>query len=360
MRRFGEITMVVSVAWVLLHVSGSHAAEDKFTLQIDKVVIEPGAQLEQGKVAVVRCHWSAKFLPDSSSSKKAVNQIVKPSGLGGIEVKAQKAKAATGLKKFDRLSKPGYYKAESPLKGEFKADWIPDAAGPALVTCFVVSPGAPSQTARAEKSLPVVVTLASAQVDSPQTAKGGAPTAASPASLEIVHATGAPTADCGAISGHFLMTKLTIKNSGKALRPNQGIVRIRGEHGTYPDNLSFSSGDVTLPEIKPGSANVIEVPVGFANLKAEKLAMLSGTTRPFQVELLSRPDGAFPHVKGFSFPISFPKGLCAATTASAIPPTAAAAGISSAPKTPRSGTSQRPETTPGPAPPPSLPGPPRR
>ena len=360
MRRIGAIALVVSVAWGLVHVSGSHAAEDKFALQVDKVVIEPGAQIQQGKVAVVRCQWSAKFLPDSSSSKKAVNQVVKPSGLGGIEVKVQQAKAATGLKRFDRLSKPGYYKAESPLKGEFKADWIPDTAGPALVTCFVVSPGAPSQTARAEKSLPVVVTLASAQVDSPQTAKGAAPGAAAASHLEIVHATGTPTADCGAISGHFLMTKLTIKNSGKALRPNQGIIRIRGEHGTYPDNLSFSSGDVTLPEIKQGPANVIEVPVNFGNFKAEKLAMLSGTTRPFQVELVSGPGGAFPHVKGFSFPISFPKGLCAATTAAASPRTAATTGVASAPKPPRPGPSSGPETTPGPAPPPSVPGTPRR
>jgi hypothetical protein len=356
MRRIGAIALAASVAWLLVHVSGSHAAEDRFTMQIDKVVVEPGTQIQKGKLAVVRCQWSATFLADRSSTKKAVNQVVKPAGHGGIEIKIQKAKAATGLKKFDRLSKPGHYKAESPLKGEFTADWIPDAAGPALVTCFVVSPWATSQTARAEKSLPVVVTLASVQVDSPQSAKGAAPTVASPSNLEILHATGAPTADCGSISGHFLTTKLTIKNSGNPLRPDRGIVRIRGEYGTYPDNLSFSSGDVTLPEIKAGPANVIEVPVSFANLKPEKLTMLAGTTRQFQAELLPKSIGAFPPVKGFSFPVSFPKGLCATAAA----PAAAPAAILSAQRTPRTGPAQIPEISPGPAPPPSSPTTPRR
>ncbi len=358
MRRTGEIALAASVAWVLVHVSGSHAAEDKFTMQIDKVIVEPGAQIQQGKAAVVRCQWSAKFLPDGSSSKKAVNQVIKPSGLGGIEVKIQNAKAVTGLKKFDRLPKPGYYKAESPLKGEFKADWIPDAAGPALVTCFVVSPWATAQTARAEKSLPVVVALASGQVDSPQTAKGAAPTVASRSNLEILHATGAPTADCGTISGHFLTMKLTIKNSGSPVRPDHGIVRIRGEHGTYPDNLTFSSGDVTLPEIKAGPANVIEVPVSFANFKQEKLAMLAGTTRQFQAELLPKPSGTFPQVKGFSFPVSFPKGLCSTAAAPPVAPAAAPTAVLSPQRTPRA--AQTPETSPGPAPPPSSPTTPRR
>jgi hypothetical protein len=358
MRRIGKIALAASVAWILVHVSGSHAAEDKFTMQIDKVIVEPGTQIQQGKVAAVRCQWSAKFLRDTASNKKAVNQVVKPSGLGGIEVKTQKAKAATGLKKFDRLSKPGHYKAESPLKGEFKADWIPDAAGPVLVTCFVVSPWATPQTARAEKSLPVVVTLASGQVDSPQIAKGAAPTVASPSNLEILHATGAPTADCGTMSGHFLMTKLTIKNSGRPLRPDHGIVRIRGEYGTYPDNLTFSSGDVTLPEIKAGPANVIEVPVSFANFKQEKLTMLAGTTRQFQAELLPKSSGAFPHVKGFSFPVSFPKGLCATAATPPAAPAAAPTTVLSAQRTPRA--AQAPETSPGPAPPPSSPTAPRR
>ncbi|MGH7348225.1 MAG: hypothetical protein ACREK4_25190, partial [Candidatus Rokuibacteriota bacterium] len=263
MRRIAEIALVISVAWMLLDAAGSDAAEDKFTLEIDKVIVEPGTQIPQGKAAVIRCQWSARFVADGSASKKAVNEVLKASGQGGIEVRRHAAKAATGLKKVDPLSRPGRYTTDSPLKGEFKADWIPDATGPTLATCFVAGP---RQTARAEKSLPVVVALAAAPVESPQTAKSAAPTAAPTSKLEILSATGAPTADCGTISGHFLTTKLTIKNSGKPLGPHQGIVRVRGEYGTYPDNLSFASGDIELPEIKAGPANVVEVPVGFANL----------------------------------------------------------------------------------------------
>ncbi|MGH7348039.1 MAG: hypothetical protein ACREK4_24250, partial [Candidatus Rokuibacteriota bacterium] len=99
------------------------------------------------------------------------------------------------------------------------------------------------------------------------------------------------------------------------------------------------------------------VPVGFANLKRDKLAMLPGTTRLLQVELLPKPSGAFAHVKGFSFPVSFPKGLCAAAAVSSTPPPAMPTGVASAPKTPRPPTSQKPETTPGPAPPPAAAGP---
>ena len=125
--------------------------------------------------------------------------------------------------------------------------------------------------------------------------------------------------------------------------PEHGIVRIRGEYGTYPDNLIFSSGDVALPEIKAGPATVIEVPVSFANFKQEKLALLAGTTRQFQAELLPKPSGTFPRMKGFSFPVSFPRQLCATAAA---PPVAKAA--------------QTPETSPGPSPAPSSSTTPRR
>jgi len=362
MKRIREIALAASMVWTLVQVSGSHASEDKFTMQIDKVIVEPGVQIQQGKAAVIRCQWSAKFLPDGSSTKKTVNQVVKPSGFGGIEVKIQTARAATDLKRFDRLSKPGYYKAESPLGGEFKAEWIPATAGPASVTCFVVSPWTTSRTVRAEKSLPVVVAPASIQVASSQVtsspeANGVVGTGARSSNLEILQATGAPTADCGTISGHFLTMKLTIKNSGRLVQPDHGIVRIRAEYGTYPDNLSFSSGDVALPEIKEGPANVIEVPVSLANFKPEKVTMLAGTTLQFQAELLSRPNRTFAHVKALIFPVSFPKGLCATAAARPAAPAVASSTVS-AQRTPRA--AQAPETTPGPAPPASIPITPRR
>jgi len=359
----------LSAIGIALWMGGAQGAEPpevEFKMKIDKVLIEP-ATVQQGKTAVIRCQWSAQF---KSKAEKGYYEVkANAPGEGAIGIRIQKTGSNVNLKQFHHIVKPGYYTPDSLPKGEFNSNWIPDVAGSALISCSVRNHWEPWQTAKVEKFLPVYVALAPYKKDSsPQAAANIAP---SPPKLEILGATATLTGNCSAGPGPFLTAKLNIGNSGKTLPPNRGIVRIRGHFGTYPESLSFSNGDAGLPEIKAGMT-VAEFPVGVQFPDKSKLAILSGTTRIFSVNLLPKTSGAFPTV-AFNFPVSFPPGVCAAKTAS---PAAPVMPLPMAPATPAQGGAgrssgatttaprlpavQKPQTNPGSPPAPQRPVAPRQ
>ena len=361
-RPLAALATIVLVLWM----GGMQAAEPevKYKMKIDNVLVEP-TPIQQGKTAVIRCQWSATF--ESKAEKGYYEVKANAPADGAISIKIQKTGSNVNLKEFHHLVKPGYYTPDALPKGEFKSNWIPDIAGPALISCSVRNHWEPWQVAKVEKLLPVYVTLAPYKQDSsPQVA---ANTATPPPKLEVLSATATLTGNCGASPSPFLVAKLNIKNSGKTLPPNRGIVRIRSDFGTYPDSLSFSNGNASLPEIKAGET-VAEFPVGVQFPDKSKLAILSGSTRIFGVNLVPKTSGAFPAV-AFKFPVSFPPGVCAPKVGSPSAPMAPMAPIAPAQESagrpsgatttaPRLPAVQKPQTNPGPPSAPQRPGAPRQ
>lgn len=343
--------IVIAFAIVLTGIQGAKAEEDKFTFQIDSISVEPATTIELGKTAVIRCHWSAKFV-----GEKNLYELKAPSGTGRIHVEYQELKKGypNSIEVISGIAKAGYYTKESPMKGEFKANFNPEIASPAVVVCMAQGPGQTQFQEFAQKLLPIWIKAAPLNLNSSQTPNSAAAfVEAPPPSLSILAATGVLSPDCGANPGQFIAAKLNIKNMGKTLPPNRGIVRIRGESGLYPINLS--SGDFNLPEIKAGEVRAVDVPVAFVNFDKQNVATLAGTTRLFSVEIAPKQTGAFPAAKGFSFPVSFPPRLCTANLTAPSSRAVAPAGVPPAPGTPGSRGPERPS---GPAAPaqPARPG----
>jgi hypothetical protein len=313
---------LIALAMVVGAIPGTAAEEDTYTFQIDSISVEPATKIEMGKKAVIHCHWSAKFAGD-----KKLYEVKTPSGKGHIHVEYQNLKKGypNSIKVVPGLAKPGYYTKESPMKGEFLAAFDPEIASPAVAVCMIQAQGQTQYHEFAQKLLPIWVTQPPLAIASPGSApSAAAPVAAPPPNLSVLGAIGVP-GGCGANPGQFVTAKLNIKNAGKTLPPNRAVVRIRSEWAIYPINLS--SGDFPLPEIKAGEVRAVDVPVAFVNFDKQGVAELAGTTRLLTVEIAPKVAGAFAQVKGLSFPVSFPPGLCAASTSAPSARTAAPAGV---------------------------------
>lgn len=132
----GLVTVVLAVSTV--GAPDAYADDDPYTLIIDSVAIEPGTTIQQGKAALIRCRWSAKF-----ASTKKLYELKSYGGTGRVHVEYQELEKGypNVVKVVDNLAKPGYYTPESPMKGEFVASFTPETASPAVVVCMAQSPG---------------------------------------------------------------------------------------------------------------------------------------------------------------------------------------------------------------------------
>jgi hypothetical protein len=357
--QLGALATVAFAFWV----AGTQVAQaldyNQYTLQIDNAAIEPGTTIVQGKVAVIRCHWSATFGP-KLGYQEDYHVVAQSAGTGGINITSQKTGWTNTVKTFDHLTKPGYYTIDSP-KGEFKSDWIPDVAGAALIKCWVKSPW---QGVPAEKLLPIWVTPPPFKKDSGpiSTAPQSLSLPPNPPKLEIMSASAALTGTCPDTGyGHVLTAKVNIKNSGEHLASQQGVVYVFGKTEPQLPN-GFFSQKVDLPEINTGEIRMVGIEVNWwspVSLK-DYLTKVSGTTRFLYVKISPKSSASFPNVGDFKFPVSYPPDLCGPKKIG-LPtaPTMAPAGAQATQAPPRSGTAQRSQTSPAASPMPQRPGTPR-